>query len=105
MSDNRYYVKLPQKTQTAARYSTILALDASRDHLNRIPLGTLGIQQRRQALIQSGEPPFLMQRQSEQIAIRYLIMSHEPPSKLADGILEWQVVGPKTMCWLVNVKR
>ena len=102
MSDNGYYVNY---TDQAAASNLSMPLGAPRDCLNRIAQCTLGIQQCRQALVQRGEPRFLVQRQPEQIAIRHLIMSHEPALKVADGVLEWQIVCPKTMHWMVNVKR
>ena len=50
------------------------------------------------------QPPFLVHRQPEQIAIRYLIMSHEAAVKVADRILDWQIVCPKAVCWMVKVE-
>jgi hypothetical protein len=43
-------------------------------------------------------------RQPKQITIRYLIMSQEAALEVPDGILDWQIVCPKTMCWMVNVE-
>ena len=71
------------------------ALRNSLDYFNHIPLGTLRIRHHRQALVQRSQPPFIVHGQPEQIAIRYLIMSHESAVKVAEGILDWQSRLPK----------
>jgi hypothetical protein len=101
MSDNGYYVNYDERRGKTVPLSASSSL---RYYFNPVSLHTFLIQQRSHALVEGGQSSFLVHRQPKQITIRYLIMSHEAALEVPDGILDWQIVRPKTMCRMVNVE-
>lgn len=100
MSDNRYYVKYDSKAARPDRSSETLP-----DYHDRIPLATLGIEQRAYALVERGQAGLLMHCQPQQIGIRYLLVAHHAALEVPDGIRNWQIVRPESMRWMVDIER
>jgi len=48
--------------------------------------------------------PFFVCGQPKQITVGYLIMSEYAPTEMPEGILKRQIVGPKSMGWMIHIK-
>jgi len=74
------------------------------DQHDSIFRATLRIGQHRQTFVERCQFPFFVCGQPEQITVRYLIMSEYAPTEMTEGILKRQIVGPKSMGWMIHIK-